>query len=233
MKKMKTFLFAVFFVLGMACLLPTTAKAANVYYVNTASSLNIRQKASDSSKVVISIPKEAVVQVTSTANSKWYKVVYRNSKQKNFVGYAYYKYLKKASYYTTTDSLYLRASASINGKKVTVLPKSAKVIVVNTSNAKWYKLVYYNSKGNVYRGYASKSYLKAVSSTSTKSSTYYATTGVYMHSGAKSTYKAIAIVPEGKAVTVTGKSGNWYKCTYKTSTKTYTGYIYYKYLIKK
>lgn len=45
--------------------------------------------------------------------------------------------------------------------------------------------------------------------------------------------KIKVVVPEGASVSVTSTTGNWSKVTYKKGSKSYTGYIYTKYLKAK
>lgn len=58
-------------------------------------SVYMRKSASASSSIVMVVPEGVKVSVTSTANSKWYKVSYTNSKGNTYTGYIYSKYLKK------------------------------------------------------------------------------------------------------------------------------------------
>ncbi len=57
--------------------------------------VNMRAKASASSKVVTVVEKGDTVHVTDTSNGKWYKVYYTNSNAKKCTGYISKYYLKK------------------------------------------------------------------------------------------------------------------------------------------
>ena len=57
--------------------------------------VNMREKATTSSKILTVVEKGDTVHVTDTSNAKWYKAYYTNSKGKKCTGYISSKYLKK------------------------------------------------------------------------------------------------------------------------------------------
>ena len=208
--------------LGMLFAMPLVSSAAS-YYVTT-TTVNMRKGAGSDYAVNIELPPECVVKVTSTKNSKWYKVTYRNNEQQNFKGYIYSAYLKKATIYKTTANLNIRATTSSSSRVVKTIPKGKQVIIVDTYTGAWYKAVYFTSSGNVYRGYTYQDYLKKKGA---KTGKYVTTEAVYMHTGRSMDSPAVIVVPGNKTVTVTNVShGKWYYCKYKSSSgKTYKGYI--------
>lgn len=64
-------------------------------YVTTGS-VNMRTGAGANYKLVLTLPKNSKVTVTSTSNKSWYKASYKNSKGKTYTGYISSSYLKKS-----------------------------------------------------------------------------------------------------------------------------------------
>lgn len=243
LKKLSVCLFsaALFFVLALAAPKAVEAKSSVSYY-ETTKVTDIKEGKGSSYDRVIELPKDAVMKVTSTANSKWYKVEYQNSKQKVYKGYVASADLKKAVTYKTTKSAKIRKSAKSSSDKVYTVDKGEKLFVVNTSNKNWYKVVYYH-KDSVYRGYIASSSLKKTSTSSSSSSSsgskkdvkYVATGDVNMREKATTSSKVLTVVEKGDTVHVTDTSnGKWYKAYYTNSKgKKCTGYISKNYLKKK
>lgn len=135
--------------------------------------------------------------------------------------------------YQTTATLNVRSGASTRNKVVTKLPKGTKVYS-DYRIGSWYKVSY---KGKT--GYVSGSYLKKVSSSTTKKpttvkdtkmkkATYKTTATLNVRSGAGTKYKVVTKIPSGTKVTSDAKQGSWYKVTYKGK----TGYVSSSYLKK-
>jgi uncharacterized protein YgiM (DUF1202 family) len=60
---------------------------------------------------------------------------------------------------------------------------------------------------------------EAASTVKLNKTTYQTTANLYMRSGAGTNYKMIITIPKGKTVTATEKKGNWYKVSYKYTSK--------------
>ena len=243
LKKLSICLFSAMFLFVLAVAVPKTVEAkSKVSYYETTKVTDIKEGKGSSYDRVIELPKDAVMKVTSTANSKWYKVEYQNSKQKVFKGYVASKDLQKAETYKTTKGCNIRKDAKKSSDIVYEAAKGESVFVVNTSNKNWYKIVYYH-KDKVYRGYIASSCLKkekASSSSSSSSSTkkdvkYVATGDVNMREKASISSKVLTVVEKGDTVHVTDTStGKWYKAYYTNSKGVkHTGYISKNYLKKK
>ena len=243
LKKLSIYLFSAMFLLVLAVAVPKTVEAkSTVAYYETTRVTDIKEGKGDSYDRVIELPKDAVMKVTSTSNSKWYKVEYQNSKQKVYRGYVASADLKEAVTYKTTKDVNIRKAEKKSSDKVYSVDKGEKVFVVNTSNKNWYKVVYYH-KDKVYRGYIASSCLKKESSTSSSSSSsgskkdvkYVATGDVNMREKATTSSKVLTVVEKGDTIHVTDTSqGKWYKAYYTNSKGIkHTGYISKKYLKKK
>ena len=243
LKKLSICLFSAMFLFVLAVAVPKTVEAkSKVSYYETTKVTDIKEGKGSSYDRVIELPKDAVMKVTSTANSKWYKVEYQNSKQKVFKGYVASKDLQKAETYKTTTGCNIRKAAKKSSDKVFEAAKGESVFVVNTSNKSWYKIVYYH-KDKVYRGYIASSCLKkekASSSSSSSSSSekdvkYVATGDVNMREKATISSNVLTVVEKGDTVHVTDTSnGKWYKAYYTNSKGVkHTGYISKNYLKKK
>ena len=175
------------------------------------------------------------VKVTYISESgNWTKVQY-NSK----TGYICSDYLKKeSSTSTTTNTMYVTASAGLNLRKgpstsyavIKTLSKGTEVTVVSSSNG-WSKV----NVGGV-SGYVSSDYLSSTKpstgssssneSTSNSTSTMYTTDRLNLRKGAGTSYSVITTLDKGVAVTVHSSSNGWSK----VSVNGMTGYVSSKYL---
>ena len=255
-KRLNMLILTLALLLTMLAVTPVMAKAATKYY-ETNCATEIKKGPGSDYKREIELPKDAVMIVTSTKNSTWYKVEYQNSKQKVYTGYVKASCLDKAVQYKVTKKGAIRKEGKKSAKVVKSVKKNAKLFVVNTSK-KWYKVVYYTGD-KVYRGYMTSAKLKKVSSSSSSKTTtktetkketysgptassvkdkidvkYEATTGVNMRAGTSSSASIITVVGTGDVVHVTNTDSNWYKCYYvNSSAKRVVGFIYKDYLKKK
>ena len=170
------------------------------------------------------------VKVTYISESgNWTKVQY-NSK----TGYICSDYLKKeSSTSTTTNTMYVTASAGLNLRKgpstsyavIKTLSKGTEVTVVSSSNG-WSKV----NVGGV-SGYVSSDYLSSTKpstgssssneSTSNTTSTMYTTERLNLRKGAGTSYSVITTLDKGVAVTVHSSSNGWSK----VSVNGMTGYV--------
>ena len=175
------------------------------------------------------------VKVTYISESgNWTKVQY-NSK----TGYICSDYLKKeSSTSTTTNTMYVTASAGLNLRKgpstsyavIKTLSKGTEVTVVSSSNG-WSKV----NVGGV-SGYVSSDYLSSTKpstgssssneSTSNSTSTMYTTDRLNLRKGVGTSYSVITTLDKGVAVTVHSSSNGWSK----VSVNGMTGYVSSSYL---
>ena len=142
---------------------PTVSKTGT-----TTENLNLRNQASLSGKVLMTIPKGKTVTILSEKDENgWYKVSYDGK-----TGYAISNYIKEGDSNSEstestpstpvpiegqpTENLNLRDQPSTSGKILTTIPKGKTVTILSEKNANgWYK-VSYNGK----TGYVSGSYFK-------------------------------------------------------------------------
>ena len=142
---------------------PTVSKTGT-----TTENLNLRNQASLSGKVLMTIPKGKTVTILSEKDENgWYKVSYDGK-----TGYAISNYIKEGDSNSEstestpstpvpiegqpTEILNLRDQPSTSGKILTTIPKGKTVTILSEKNANgWYK-VSYNGK----TGYVSGSYFK-------------------------------------------------------------------------
>ena len=175
------------------------------------------------------------VKVTYISESgNWTKVQY-NSK----TGYICSDYLKKeSSTSTTTNTMYVTASAGLNLRKgpstsyavIKTLSKGTEVTVISSSDG-WSKV----NAGGV-SGYVSSSYLSSTKpstgssssdeSTSNSTSTMYTTDRLNLRKGAGTSYSVITTLDKGIAVTVHSSSNGWSK----VSVNGMSGYVSSSYL---
>ena len=167
-------------------------------------------------------------------SGNWTKVQY-NSK----TGYICSDYLKKeSSTSTTTNTMYVTASAGLNLRKgpstsyavIKTLSKGTEVTVVSSSNG-WSKV----NVGGV-SGYVSSDYLSSTKpstgssssneSTSNSTSTMYTTDRLNLRKGAGTSYSVITTLDKGVAVTVHSSSNGWSK----VSVNGMSGYVSSNYL---
>ncbi|MBE5996123.1 MAG: hypothetical protein E7240_02060 [Lachnospiraceae bacterium] len=116
----------------------------------------------------------------------------------------------------TTTAVNLRKEASSTSAKITVVPEGAKVTVVSTSNAKWYKVTYNGKTGFIYSKY--------LGNKQTANETKIMAEDLNMRSSmSKANNKnIIKVIPKGAVVTILSKEADmWYKVSYGGK----TGYI--------
>lgn len=164
----------------------STAKAAAAPYSGTVTTnLNVRAKASASSKVIGWLKKGSVVQIYSTSKG-WGETRYKNKK-----AYVSLKYIKpaRAKSYTgtvTSNGLNVREKASAKSKIVGWLKKGNVIPIYSTSKG-WGVTRYKNKKAYVSLKYIKLTPAPAMSFTMDKSKTY-----VYSVYGEETVYKYLS-----------------------------------------
>ncbi len=102
-----------------------------------------------------------------------------------------------------------------NGTKMTITGQSGD----------WYKVSYNGREGYVYKQYLSQSGT-ATQVTETQNTPAVTTAGVNLREGPSTAYTSKGVLAKGTAVTITGKSGQWYRVSWGGV----SGYIYQDYI---
>ncbi|MGX8702404.1 SH3 domain-containing protein [Caproiciproducens sp.] len=204
----------------------------------TTASLNMREGAGTTSKIIVTLPKGTSVKVIDSSNPSWLKVQTADGKQ----GYCSKEFLNVSSSSgsgttantgsantgsaasvsaLTTDYLNLREGAGTNYKVILTISKGTAVKVLDNSNAQWARVETSGGK----QGYCSKEYLNISTSggttntntnpapaTGTTGTTAVTTDSLNVRGGAGTTYGAIVTLAKGVTVTVTDNSNaSWAK----------------------
>jgi len=214
----------------------------------TTSALNLRQRPSTTSAVVLVMPEGATVEITGSAIGDWYPVAYGGS-----VGYAFAAYLQLSAPEVvpgasarTTDSLNLRAGPGTSFAVLAVMPASAVVVLTGNAQNGFWELTY-----NGRMGWSSSQYLTLTgtmptpvptvpvqptqtpiaptSPTATSSATARAQTiaRLNLRTGAGTNFPVITIIPNGATVTLLGPTQSGFQ---QVSYAGYTGWAYGTYL---
>lgn len=117
----------------------------------------------------------------------------------------------------TGSSVNLRTGPGTSYGVVECLPKGAQVTVSNRSNSSWYAVEYQGDRGFMSSAYISileEEYvdIPVVDSSAGESDAYINAMYVRFRSGPGSQYSVLGEYNKGKAVTVTGYSGDWTSC---------------------
>lgn len=196
------------------------------------SNVNLRTRATSSSKKIMNIKKGSVVEIEGRATNGWYRVEY-----KDIEGYISSKYVtvynseyreidKKG---TITSNVNMRLGASSMTKKLAYIKKGAVIKIEATTSNGWYKIEY-----NGRDGYISQKYAK-IGTNNKKDYTYreiddyngIATSKVNLRKGPGTSSAKILSIPKGAVVEVEGKTSNgWYKVEYRDI----EGYVSAKYI---
>ncbi|MGJ9383767.1 SH3 domain-containing protein [Salipaludibacillus sp. CF4.18] len=197
----------------------------------TASSLNVREKASTSSKVVGSLKKGNKVTIV-TKTGDWYRISYYNVK--GFVHSSYVNKLNSSEGSSsggetqastlgtgeiTASNLNVRASASTSGKVISSLSRGTKVDLYAKSG-QWYKVKVGSSYGFVHGSYVKKTTASSGGSSSGSGSNTPASqiesgeitaSNLNVRASASTSGKVISSLSRGTKVDLYAKSGQWYK----------------------
>ena len=112
-----------------------------------------------------------------------------------------------------TANVNMRTGAGAGYAIILTIPEGAQVTLVSSANG-WSKVTY-NGK----TGYASNTYLAAVTATApTTTSAMKTTANVNMRTGAGTGYAVILTIPEGAQVTLLSSANGWAKVTYNGKT---------------
>ena len=112
-----------------------------------------------------------------------------------------------------TANVNMRTGAGAGYAIILTIPEGAQVTLVSSANG-WSKVTY-NGK----TGYASNTYLAAVTATApTTTSAMKTTANVNMRTGAGTGYAVILTIPEGAQVTLLSSANGWAKLTYNGKT---------------
>lgn len=191
----------------------------------TASSLNVREKESTSSKIIGSVKNGQKLDVLKI-NSKWTQIKFNNK-----VGYVYNDYISTTKIVQATESnknnyIAKVTASSLNFRKspttkeaniITSIPKNSKVEVISTSNG-WAKIKYNNKIGYVSCDYIV--YDKSTSENKVNNKTLVDNLKV-----AKTTDQLVTVQATGNTAVIKyfykNNNGNWKE---EFSTKGHVGY---------
>ncbi|WP_197089886.1 SH3 domain-containing protein [Bacillus sp. FJAT-27916] len=210
----------------------TSVSNLGTYYV-TASSLNVREKATTSSKVIGSVKKNAALTLLKKSGT-WGQVKLSNGK----TGWVSMSYLttKRPStaasnlgtYYVTVSSLNVREKATTSSKVIGSVKKNAALTLLKKSGT-WGQVKLSNGK----TGWVSMSYLttKRPSTAASNLGTYYVTvSSLNVREKATTSSKVIGSVKRHAALTLIKKSGSWGQVKLSNGKK---GWVSTKYLTTK
>ena len=201
----------------------------------TTENLNLRDKASTSGTILVTIPKGNTVTLLSDKSSNgWYQVSYEGK-----IGYASGTYLQEnvanaTSLGQTTENLNLRHQANTNGSILAIIPKGETITLLSDKDANgWYKVSYLEKTGYVYGDYITKiSHGSNSSNTTTPSASTpiegQTTENLNLRHQANTSASIITTIPKGATVQVLADkdSNGWYKVNYSGK----TGYVSSSYL---
>ncbi|HHD2604077.1 TPA: SH3 domain-containing protein [Clostridium perfringens] len=218
---------------------PETTKKTGI--VNVSSSLNVREGASTSSKVIGSLSGNTKVIIVGEEGA-FYKIEYKGSH-----GYVAKEYIKdvtessnsnqgtqtpekpsnpesteKTGIVNVSSSLNVRSGASTSSKVIGSLSGNTKVTIVGEEGA-FYKIEY---KGS--HGYVAKEYIKDIKDevvtepekpsnpeNSKKTGVVTASKGLNVRKEANTSSQIIGILNSGESVEIIGEENGFYKITYK------------------
>ena len=204
--------------------------------VNVSSSLNVREGASTSSKVIGSLSGNTKVIIVGEEGA-FYKIEYKGSH--GYVAKEYIKDIKdevvtepekpsapenteKTGVVNVSSSLNVREGASTSSKVIGSLSGNTKVTIVGEEGA-FYKIEY---KGS--HGYVAKEYIKDIKDevvtepekpsnpeNSKKTGVVTASKGLNVRKEANTSSQIIGILNSGESVEIIGEENGFYKITYK------------------
>ncbi|WP_432619451.1 SH3 domain-containing protein [Butyricicoccus sp.] len=213
----------------------TGALAANV---TSTTDVNVRSGAGNSYSV-LTVMKSGTTTASLGTSGSWTKVNVNGK-----TGYVYSKYLTSGSssstpsnggtqsvsktVYISASSLNVRSGAGTSYSVIGNLKKGNSASVVASTNG-WYKIKYGGGYGYISSKYTTSQVpsntTSSVAPTTSTNKTVYTTTTLNVRSGAGTSYSVVGVLGSGKAASVVGTSGSWYKIKYGSG----YGYISSKY----
>ncbi len=213
----------------------TGALAANV---TSTTDVNVRSGAGNSYSV-LTVMKSGTTTASLGTSGSWTKVNVNGK-----TGYVYSKYLTSGSasstpsnsgtqsvsktVYISASSLNVRSGAGTSYSVIGNLKKGNSASVVASTNG-WYKIKYGSGYGYISSKYTTSQVpsntTSSVAPTTSTNKTVYTTTTLNVRSGAGTSYSVVGVLGSGKAASVVGTSGSWYKIKYGSG----YGYISSKY----
>ncbi len=192
--------------------LPTAAQTATT--ATTTDTLNLRSGPDLASSILTVMPKGAAVTLTGAESNGFRPVSYNGIR-----GWAFSTFLAidtppaaPSTPATTTDAVNLRSGPGTSYRVLAVMPRGVSVTATGASSNGFLPVTY-----NGYTGWASRDYLRLGSEpapvpppppASVPTGTAVTTAALNLRSGAGTGFAAIAIMPGGTRVVLTGQSAN-------------------------
>ena len=218
----------------------TTAQSAFGTGTVEGSYVNVRSGPGTSYSVLGQVGEGDTLPVTGVSGA-WLKVTYRDKDAYIHSAYLPVSYLtggssapqaqepapqeqEQTTGVLTGDGVCLRAGPG-TGYAVLGAYNSGTKMTITGSSGDWYAVTYNGLKGYVYKQYLSQSGA-TVSVTEMEDTPAVTTGGVNLREGPSTAYTSKRVLAAGTAVTVTGKSGQWYRVSYGGM----SGFVYGDYL---
>ena len=198
----------------------TKPQAAQTTTVYTTANLRVRDAATTNSERLGVLPKGTAVATYGKANG-WYEIRYNGKKAYICAKYTTTtkpKPVQTTTVYTTAD-LWVRAEASMNGKKLGVLKKDTAVETYGKANG-WYE-IRYNGK----KAYIGTKYTTTTKPATVQTTTVYTTADLWIRAEASMNGKKLGVLKKDTAVETYGKANGWYEIRYNGA-KAYIGAKY-------
>ena len=198
----------------------TKPQAAQTTTVYTTANLRVRAAATTNSERLGVLPKGTAVATYGKANG-WYEIRYNGKKAYICAKYTTTtkpKPVQTTTVYTTAD-LWVRAEASMNGKKLGVLKKDTAVETYGKANG-WYE-IRYNGK----KAYIGTKYTTTTKPATVQTTTVYTTADLWIRAEASMNGKKLGVLKKDTAVETYGKANGWYEIRYNGA-KAYIGAKY-------
>ena len=196
------------------------AEAVKTTTVYTTANLRVRAAATTNSERLGVLPKGTAVATYGKANG-WYEIRYNGKKAYICAKYTTTtkpKPVQTTTVYTTAD-LWVRAEASMNGKKLGVLKKDTAVETYGKANG-WYE-IRYNGK----KAYIGTKYTTTTKPATVQTTTVYTTADLWIRAEASMNGKKLGVLKKDTAVETYGKANGWYEIRYNGA-KAYIGAKY-------
>ena len=196
------------------------AEAVKTTTVYTTANLRVRAAATTNSERLGVLPKGTAVATYGKANG-WYEIRYNGKKAYICAKYTTTtkpKPVQTTTVYTTAD-LWVRAEASMNGKKLGMLKKDTAVETYGKANG-WYE-IRYNGK----KAYIGTKYTTTTKPATVQTTTVYTTADLWIRAEASMNGKKLGVLKKDTAVETYGKANGWYEIRYNGA-KAYIGAKY-------